>query len=80
MAAVNFTWNTVRRDCQKLSKLLRYLSCVGSKSNFPPNTCIPSKANITINRNKSNSKEAMDCIEFNNDATKFERDLQYLKE
>lgn len=72
------TWKTVRRLCQKLSKLLRGLNCDGSKLNFPPNTCMPRRANITINRNKSRSKDAIDWMEFNKDATRFDSDRQYL--
>ena len=33
---------------------------------------------MIINRNSSNKSEAIERIEFNNDATKFERDAQYL--
>lgn len=72
------TWKTVRRLCQKESKLLLGFKAVGLKLNFPPNTCIPRRAKITINKKRSNKSEAIDCIELSSDATKFERDLQYL--
>lgn len=49
------------------------------KLNLPPNTCIPSNANITMNRNNKSKRDAIDCIEFNRDATKLDRDLQYLE-
>lgn len=32
-----------------------------------------------MNKKSKSSRDAMDCIEFNNDATRFDRDLQYLK-
>jgi hypothetical protein len=48
------------------------------KLNFPPNICIPSKAEMMINNAKSNSKLAIDFIEFINDITKFLNDDQYL--
>lgn len=32
-----------------------------------------------MNKNRSNKRDAIDWIEFNNDATKFDNDLQYLK-
>lgn len=47
--------------------------------NLPPKTCIPSSENITINKKSRSNKDAIDCIEFNNDATKFESERQYLK-
>lgn len=75
---VDNTWNTVSRLCQKLSKLLRGLSVVLSKSNLPPNTCIPSRAKITMKRNNSNSSDAMDWMELSSEATRLDKDLQYL--
>jgi hypothetical protein len=39
---------------------------------------MPSRANITMNKNSSNNNEAIDCIEFNKEATKFDSDCQYL--
>lgn len=44
----------------------------------PPNNCIPSSANIIINRNKRNSKLIIDCTLFIKLNTKFLNDLQYL--
>ena len=66
-------------DCQKVSKLLRGLSAVLVKLNLPPNSCMPNKAKIMMNRNRSSSKLTMDLIEFNSDATKFLSADQYLK-
>ena len=34
---------------------------------------------MTINKNRSNSKLAIDLIEFSNEATKFRSDVQCLK-
>ena len=76
---VDNTWNTVSRLCQKLSKLLRGFSAVLSlKSNLPPNTCIPSRAKITMKRNNSNSSDAMDWMELSSEATRLDKDRQYL--
>lgn len=74
-----FTWNTVSKLCQKLSKFDLGLSSVSLKLNFPPKTCIPKSAKITMKRNSSNNSEAIDCMEFSSDATKFDKDRQYLK-
>lgn len=71
------TWNTVRSACGKLSKVLR-LVCVSSKLNFPPNSCIPSREKMMMKRKSSNSREAMDFMEFNRDATKLLREVQCL--
>lgn len=73
-------WNTVSRLCQKQSKLCLGLFSFGLKLNLPPKTCIPSNAKMTINKNSNSNKEAMDWIEFNKEATKFESDRQYLKQ
>lgn len=40
---------------------------------------MPNNANITINRKSSKSSEAIDCIEFKREATRFDRERQYLK-
>ena len=74
--ALKFTWNTVSSDCQKVSKLLRGVS--SSKLNLPPNSCIPSKAKMTMNRKSSSNKLAMERILFSKDATRLRRDDQYL--
>lgn len=34
---------------------------------------------MTINKNSSSKREAIDCMEFNKEATKFDKDRQYLK-
>lgn len=73
------TWNTVSRLCQKLSKFDLDLSSFALKLNFPPNTCIPSRANMTMNKKSNSNREAIDCMEFRRDATKFDNDRQYLE-
>jgi len=70
------TWKTVMSDCQNVSKLLRGLSWVKTKLNFPPNNCIPSSAKITMKRNSSSSRLAIDRMLLSNDVTKLRRDDQ----
>lgn len=71
-------WNTVRRAWGKLSKVL-LLVWVSSKLNFPPNTCIPSREKMMMNRKSSSSREAMDFMELSRDATKLLSDCQWLR-
>lgn len=40
---------------------------------------MPSKANITMNKNNNNKREAIDCIEFNREATRLDNERQYLQ-
>lgn len=40
---------------------------------------MPRRAKMTIKRKSNSSKDAIDCIEFNKEATKFDNDLQYLE-
>lgn len=40
---------------------------------------MPRRANITIKRKSNSNKDAIDWMEFNNDATKLDKDLQYLE-
>lgn len=42
-------------------------------------TCMPRRAKITMKRKSRSNNEAIDCIEFNKEATKFDSDLQYLQ-
>lgn len=39
---------------------------------------MPSSAKMTMKRKRSRSRDAIDCIEFSKDATRFDRDRQYL--
>lgn len=63
----------------KLSKLLRLISWSG-KLNFPPNTCMPSREKMTMKRKRRRSSEAMERTEFNREATRLLREVQYLRE
>jgi len=63
----------------KLSKLLR-LGVLSGKLNFPPNTCMPSREKITMNRKSSRRREAMERTEFRREATRLLRDFQYLRQ
>lgn len=42
-------------------------------------TCMPRRANITMKRKSRSNSDAIDWIEFNRDATRFDSDLQYLQ-
>lgn len=46
---------------------------------LPPKSCIPSKADITINKNNKNKRLIIDFMAFMSDVTKFRKDDQYLK-
>lgn len=46
---------------------------------MPPKICIPSNEQMSINRERSNRRPAMDLILFNRDATRLLKELQYLK-
>lgn len=72
------TWKTVSRACQKRSKLdLGFGFQV--KLNFPPNSCIPNSAKMTMKRKRRTSKLTMDFIEANSEATRLRRLDQYLR-
>ena len=47
------------------------------KLNLPPKICIPSNAKMSINKDNSNNKLAIDLILFTNDSTKLLSDSQY---
>jgi len=49
-----------------------------SKLNLPPNSCIPSKAKMTMKRKSKSNKLAIERIEFNSDATRLRNADQYL--
>ena len=48
------------------------------KLKFPPNNCIPSKANIKINRKSRRRSERMDDMAFVKATTRFRSEDQYL--
>ena len=62
----------------KLSKLLRLISWSG-KLNFPPNTCTPSREKMTMKRTRRRSSEARERTEFNREAIRLLREVQYLR-
>lgn len=68
-------WKTVNSAIANVLKLAGGVP--SSKLNEPPNSCIPSRANIRINRNRRNNNDMIDLIEFNNDITKLRSDDQY---
>ena len=72
------TRKTVSKLCQKESKLLRG-SSMFSKLNLPPKTCMPSRAKMTMKRKSRRSKEAIDWIELSSDATRLDKERQYLQ-
>lgn len=75
---LSLTWNTVNIACQKESKLDLGFSPSSNPLNFPPNTCIPSSANMTMKRKRRTSKLAIALIELISEATKLRSDVQYL--
>lgn len=61
-----------------IAKVLKLAGGVPSaKLKTPPNSCIPSKANIRMNKNSRNNKERMDRIEAIKEITRFRSDDQY---
>lgn len=76
---IELTWKTVSSDCQNVSKLLRGFSCVVAKLNRPPNSCMPRRAKMTMNRNNNNRRLAIDLTEFSREVTRFRNDDQYLQ-
>ena len=74
-----FTWNTVSKLCEKVSKFQRGLSLRLSQLNFAPKTCIPKSAKMHMNRNRRTSREAIDSILPISDLNRLESDFQYLE-
>ena len=63
-----------------MGNVLKWTSGVPSgKLKEPPNNCIPSSANISMNKKSRNNREIIDLIELNREITKFLKDDQYLK-
>ena len=48
------------------------------KLNCPPNSCIPSKANMKMKRKRSSKSDKMEEIAFIKATTKLRNDVQYL--
>lgn len=65
------------RDWGKLSNVLRRVS---SKLNFPPKSCMPSRENMMMKRKSRSNREAMERTEFRREATRLDREFQYLGE
>lgn len=61
-----------------MSKLLR-LGLWLEKLNFPPNTCMPRSEKITMKRNRSRSREAIERTELRREATRLLKEVQYLQ-
>lgn len=70
------TWKTVNKA---IGKVLKFAWGVPpSKLNWPPKSCMPSRANIRMNKKSRNSNEMIDRIELSNDITKLRSEDQYL--
>ena len=61
-------------------KVLKFAGGVPSaKLNAPPNSCIPSKAKMRINRKRRNNRDRMERIELSRDITRLRNEDQYLQ-
>lgn len=69
------TWKTVSSAIGNVLKLVAGVP--SGKLNCPPKSCIPSKANIRMNKNSRNSNEIMDLMEFSSEMTRFLKEAQY---
>lgn len=49
-----------------------------NSTDCPPKSCMPSRANTTMNRKSRNSKLMIDFIELRRDTTRLRKDAQYL--
>ena len=64
-----------------IGKLLKLAGGVPSaKLKAPPNSCMPNRAKIKMNRKRRNNSDRIERIELSSDITRFLRDDQYLKE
>lgn len=61
-----------------MSKLALGFGIIGLKLNFPPNTCMPSSAKITMKRKSSNSSDMIERRELSSDETRLRNEVQYL--
>jgi hypothetical protein len=69
------TWKQVSRAWEKVSKVL-LLVWVSSKLNFPPNSCMPSRAKMIRNRKSRRRRDMIDFIELSREATRLDRAVQ----
>lgn len=75
--SVRQTWKTVSKA---IGKLLKFAGGVPSgKLKAPPNSCIPNRAKMRMNKKSRNRRERIDRMELSNEITKFRSDDQYLK-
>lgn len=78
MRRLKRTWKTHSIACQNVSKLLNGFAPFSCPLNFPPNTCMPSSAKITMNRKSRTRRLAIALIELMRETTRFRSDVQYL--
>ncbi len=70
----------VRMEVQEIESQISVLIIVnGDCVYFPPNSCMPSKAKMRMNKKSKKSKEMIDRIEFINEITRLRKLTQYLK-
>ena len=71
-----FTWNTVSMAIEKESKF--DAGVPKSKLKVPPNSCIPSNANISMKRKRSRRSDTIDLRDAKRETTRLRREDQYL--
>ncbi len=49
------------------------------KLNVPPKSCIPRRAKIRMNKNRSSSNDMMDFMELRSETTRLRKEDQYLE-
>ena len=70
------TWNTVSKALVIESKL--DVGLPSGKLNWPPNNCIPSKANMKMKRKRRSNSDKMEEMAFIKATTKLRSEVQYL--
>ena len=73
-----FTWNTVSKALVIESKL--DVGLPSGKLNWPPNNCIPSKANMKMKRKRRSNSDKMEEMAFIKATTKLRSEVQYLEQ
>ena len=71
------TWNTVSKALVMESKL--DVGLPSGKLNWPPNNCIPSKANMKMKRKRRSNSDKMEEMAFIKATTKLRSEVQYLR-
>lgn len=69
-----YTWNTVKQAWKKLSNV----ALDSSSINFPPKSCIPSRAKMKMKRQSKTNKATMEAMESTKDFTRLPIADQYL--